>query len=41
MNLMNEVAGGTNLQLTEAASNVTRIAMGPENNEYLYQTTPL
>jgi hypothetical protein len=28
-------------KLTEAASNVTRIAMGPENNEYLYQTTPL
>ena len=37
MNLINEVAGGTNLQLTEAASNVTRIAMEHERSQTLDQ----
>ena len=40
MNLMNEVAGGTNLQLTEAASNVTRIAMEHERSQTTLDQAP-
>jgi len=40
MNLMNEAAGGTNLQLTEAASNVTRIAMEHERSQTTLDQAP-
>jgi hypothetical protein len=40
MNLMNEVDGGTNLQLTEAASNVTRIAMEHDRSQTTLDQAP-